>query len=307
MEYTTEQKIDIIKRILEINDLRSQYSGCRKAPEFVENGRLHFNVEQIGYDGTSRVYTKDFSVNQLSKSMREAVVPDEGKKFLYFDFKSAELYILWYWSKCQEGLSWYNSGLDPHTEVMKRLLGKEEVTKADRAVSKVLSFATCYGGTEKTIANDLNCDLETAAKFQADYNALFPEINQLKAKLVDYAHVNGCTKTLFNRFRKLPNINSYDDGERASCERQAVNTAIQASCADFLKEGTRRIQSRFPQVRIVMQVFDSMLIEVPAEWEEEDIRPILDTACDFNDLFPGFKFRCDWAFGSNWKEAQEAC
>ena len=58
-------------------------NSSKKLPKFLINDRVHPSVEQIGYDGTSRVYSKDPSVNQIPKELRESIIPSEGKKFVF--------------------------------------------------------------------------------------------------------------------------------------------------------------------------------------------------------------------------------
>lgn len=299
--------VDLLRRVIEINKMFSVYNSSKKVPDFIVDGNLHFNIEQIGYDGTARVYSKDFSVNQLSKKMREAVIPDKGKKFLYFDYKAAELFIALVWSGCRKGIEWYNSGKDLHTEVMKIILGKENVTKEDRNISKVLSFSQIYGGTEYTIARDLNCDIEYAEQLARDYQKLFPEIVQLRNHIYHYAHQNEATKTIVGRFRKLPKINSSWQLEREKSERQSFNTAVQSSCADLMKIAASRCYKEFSDrgVRVAFTVFDSFLLEIPEEMTEEQYKPILERMSDFSDIMEGLKLRYDYSEGYSWKECQD--
>lgn len=301
----SEENKALIDLILEIKTTFSVVNSSKKLLDFMYDGNLHFQVEQIGWDGTGRIYTKDTSVNQLTKPMRYAVEPSKGKKYVMFDWKCAELAIALYWSRCSLGWNWYLEGRDLHTEVMKQLLGKEEVTKQDRAVSKVLSFCTIYGGSERTVMKDLGCSYNEAEKFLKDYADLFPEVMVLRGKVHQFARVNGFTKTINGRIRKLSGINSDIQYEREKAERQAFNTAVQSSCADFAKIAMARVFNKYPGVRVAFHVFDSFLLEVPEEMSLEEASKIAEEMSDFTDRFEGFKLRFDIAEGPNWGACQE--
>lgn len=301
----SDNKVEIIELLLELVHDFAVIKGSKKLPGFVIDGKVHPKIEQIGYDGTARVYSRDPSVNQIPKNMRAAFVPDKGKKFVMFDWKGAELYIAAYWSKCQKVLDWVRVGVDMHTEISRRLLGKETITKEERDVSKVVTFATMFGSEGGAVGRALNLPFEEASKLVQAYLDMFPEIKALRAKIIGYAHRNYCTKTIFGRVRKLPNINSDDSQKRESSERQAFNTAIQASCADFFKVAAHRsLKYKDKGVRWVFGVFDSHLLEVPEEMTEDEIRQIADDMSDFSDIFEGFRFRYDMAIGHDWYECQ---
>lgn len=291
-----------------VDDLKHEFSvlnSTKKIPNFIIDGRITFSVEQIGYDGTARVYTKDTSVNQIPKEIREAIIPEEGRKFVMFDWSSAELYIAAYWAKCKKIIDWYQSGVDLHTEISKEFLGLDNVTKEQRNISKVVSFATIYGSEGAAVGRRLNIPLDEAKDLVADYMKTFPEIAQLRAKIVSLAHKNYCTKTVYGRMRRLPEINSDNQFVREKCERQAFNTAIQASCADFFKKAAVKANKfRDEGVEYKFGVFDSHLLEVPEEMPLERCREIAAEMSDFSEDFPGFFFRFDIAEGHNWAECQ---
>ena len=297
---------EVLQKILDLKHEFAVKNSCKKVPMWEVNGKLHPQIEQVGFDGTSRVYSTDPSVNQYPKELRYSIKPSAGKKFVMFDWKSAELYIAAYWSKCSLLLDWFSQGIDLHTEISKRLLGKDNITKEDRAVSKVVTFSTIYGSEGAATARALHIPLESAQKLVAGYLSLFPEIKNLRDRAIAYCHKTTYTKTMMGRPRQLPNIASVVPAEVKGAERQAFNTAIQASCADFFKiSAARTLKYENQGVRYVFGVFDSHLLEVPVDMSDEDIVKIMDCMSDFSNLYSGFKFRYDWASGDSWGEAYE--
>lgn len=68
------------------------------------------------------------------------------------------------------------------------------------------------------------------------------------------------------RRRYLPGIYSTDRTERASCERQAVNTICQGSAADLVKQAMINIEQFFRteklKTRLLVQIHDELLFEI---------------------------------------------
>lgn len=303
----------IKKKILGlISELKHDFSvmnSMKKVPTYIVNqnnvSKLTFNIEQIGFDGTSRVYSRDTSVNQLPKEFREAIIPSPGKKFVMFDWSSAELYIAAYWSKCKKILDWYNSSADLHTEISKLILGVDFIDKEMRKISKVISFSTIYGSEGGAASEQLNITFDEAKDLVKKYFELFPEIRDLRGRAISYCHVNGCTSTLMGRKRRIPEIFSNSTQEVMSAERKAFNTAIQGSCADFFKLATIKVR-KYQDRGVVYKfgVFDSHLLEVPQDMSLEEATEIAKEISDFSDLYQDFRFKFKIAEGKNWLECQ---
>ena len=132
-------------------------------------------------------------------------------------------------------MDWIQAGKDLHTEISKQLLGKDQITKEERKVSKVVTFASIYGSEGPAVSRALNISPDEGAALVQAYAKLFPEISELRNKIVAMTHQTTYTKTIYGRLRRLPLIKSDNQRDVEKAERQAFNTAIQASCADLFK------------------------------------------------------------------------
>ena len=83
------------------------------------------------------------------------------------------------------------------------------------------------------------------------------------------AGANGYVETIFGRRRYLPDINSQNANLRSLSERNAVNAPIQGSAADIIKLAMigvdRALSEQAPDARMVLQIHDELLLEVPRE------------------------------------------
>jgi DNA polymerase I len=77
----------------------------------------------------------------------------------------------------------------------------------------------------------------------------------------------GVAKTLFGRIRPMPEINSPQVQLRNFAERTALNSPLQGTAADLIKMAmitiNRRLHEEKLQSRMILQVHDELLFEVP--------------------------------------------
>ena len=81
------------------------------------------------------------------------------------------------------------------------------------------------------------------------------------------AREKGYVETLFGRRVYLPEINGGNGPRKAGAERQAINAPMQGTAADLIKLAMGAVQrvldAEGRAARIVMQVHDELVLEVP--------------------------------------------
>jgi DNA polymerase-1 len=92
---------------------------------------------------------------------------------------------------------------------------------------------------------------------------------------IELARRQGFVATVFGRRRPIPELASGNFQERSLGERLAVNSVIQGSAADIIKVAMigchRRLEQAFPGSRLVLQIHDELVFEVP-EAQAERVR-----------------------------------
>ena len=122
---------------------------------------------------------------------------------------------------------------------------------------------------------------------------------------IAFARENGYVKTVFGRRRPIPEIHASNFMRRSFSERVAMNSPIQGTAADMMKVAMNAVYEKLKrnelQSRIVLQVHDELLLEVPKE-ELEEVREILVSSME-NALTLPVPFLVEAKTGKNWEEA----
>jgi len=118
------------------------------------------------------------------------------------------------------------------------------------------------------------------------------------------ARETGHVRTLLGRLRRLPDLKSKSFPVRMEAERQAMNTPVQGSAADLIKRAMidlhREIRERKLQSRLILQIHDELLLEVP-EAEAETARGLVKRVME-GALKLDVPLVVDARLGRNWAE-----
>jgi DNA polymerase I len=109
---------------------------------------------------------------------------------------------------------------------------------------------------------------------------------------------------LFGRVRPIPDIESRNPNQRGFAERTAVNTPLQGTAADLIKLAMialdRKLVERKLKTRMVLQVHDELLFEVPNDEKEQVevlVREEMEGVVKLN-----VPLIADLGFGANWRD-----
>ena len=147
-----------------------------------------------------------------------------------------------------------------------------------RRNAKAVNFGIVYGISAFGLSQDLNISKKEAQTYIDQYFATYPTVKEFIDSLVADAKEKGYAKTMFGRKRPIPELKSSNFMQRSFGERVAMNSPIQGTAADIIKIAMIRVADRLGKegrkARIVLQVHDELLLEVPPE-EKEAVKQIL--------------------------------
>ena len=141
-----------------------------------------------------------------------------------------------------------------------------------RGVAKTINFGILYGMSAFGLARRLEIPNEEASTFINDYFARYPRVLAYQDELLRKARQHGFVATILGRRRRfdpkaIRENSTYQ--QRNQAEREAINMEIQGSAADLIKVAMlnvyRRLKNEHRQAKMLMQIHDELVFEVPPE------------------------------------------
>jgi DNA polymerase-1 len=174
----------------------------------------------------------------------------------------------------------FRSGEDLHRFVGSRVFGVDpsEVTPAQRAKIKAMSYGLAYGLSAYGLSRQLLISVDEARGLMEEYFARFGGVRDYLREVVDQARRSGYTETMLGRRRYLPDLNSDNRQRREGAERMALNAPIQGSAADVIKLAMLRVDAALKDTqarsRVLLQVHDELVLEI-AEGERTEVEALV--------------------------------
>jgi len=260
--------------------LKSTYIDALPLLVHPATGRVHTSYNQAvtatGRLSSSNPNLQNIPVRTLEgKRIRQAFIAPPGCLILSADYSQIELRVLAHLSGDETLLSAFASGEDIHSRTASAIFGvfPEMVNEGMRRQAKVINFGVLYGMSAFGLARELDVSQKLAQAYIDEYFQKYDGVRAYLDGILRQAREDGYVTTLLHRRRYLPEINSDNVNVRQFAERMAVNTPIQGTAADLIKMAMIRIdgclRERSLQTRMVMQVHDELVFEVPGE--ERDV------------------------------------
>lgn len=306
----------IISALLDYRALTKVKSTFIKALKAThpKTGRLHtsFNltVTATGRLSSSKPNLQNIPSRSVGKQLRAVFVPAEGNVFIGADYSNIELRVAAHLSQDRKMLRSYKDGVDVHSLTASKIFNVddiEKVSKPQRDVAKTINFGLLYGMTAQGLSERLSREAdyyssEQCQQFINDYFELYEGVAKYRDQLIETATIKGYAETMIGRRRPLPELQSNDTKKREGGKRKALNTPIQGTAADILKIAMvniyNRIQKEDFKSKILLQVHDELLIEVPKD-EEEAMKKLIKHEME-NAVTLSIPLKVDLKVGQSW-------
>ncbi len=266
--------IVLLQEYRELSKLKSTYLDALPVLVNPKTKRVHTSFNQA-VTATGRLSSSDPNLQNIpirtetGAQIRRAFIAEPGYRILAADYSQIELRIVASIAGDEKMIDAFRRGEDIHrrTAADVNQIPLEQVTKQQRYEAKEVNFGILYGMGAWGLASRQGMSRDRARAFIEKYFMVHPEIQEYIAATIALAHEQGYVETLFGRRRYLPDINASMPQVRAAAERMAVNMPIQGTAADLLKVAMinihRQLPSVCPQTRMILQVHDELVFEVP--------------------------------------------
>ncbi len=266
--------VEVIEEWREYSKLLNTYLGPLPSLISPEDGRLHTTFNQH-VAATGRLSTTSPNLQaipirtELGREIRSAFVAEPGHRLVSADYSQVELRILAHVSGEPKLREVFERGEDIHAATASEVLGipQAQLTKDERNQAKAVNFGIIYGISAFGLSENLEISREQAQDYIDAYLARFPLVQDFIQRTIERSTRDGYATTLFGRRRPVPELKAANRQTRSLGERLAVNFVMQGTAADVIKKAMvaihRRVRDEGRGARLVLQVHDELLLEVP--------------------------------------------
>ena len=278
-----------------------------------ETGRIHTSYNQT-VAATGRLSSSEPNLQniptrgEIGQRFRRAFIPEKGLELLVADYSQIELRVLAHLSADAALAGIFVADRDVHEETARAVFGEAlpELKGELRRKAKVINFSIIYGTSAFSLAKELGTTPREAQAFMDRYFALHPGVSAYLENVVREAGEKGFTETIFGRIRQVPELRQKDHAVQQAGRRIALNAPVQGSAADLMKKAMidiwRDLKSRRLKTKIILQVHDELVFEVPAD-EKKEVEELVRARME--NVFPlcvPLKVHLGW--GANWGDAK---
>ena len=294
-QYSTDQSVleglvgegsDIATKVLEwrqLSKLRSTYTEALQAAINPRTGRVHTSYSLVGAQ-TGRLSSTEPNLQnipirtEIGRQIRDCFVAEPGNVLLAADYSQIELRLAAHMADVPSLKEAFAHGEDIHARTAQEMFG--EVNRDTRGRAKTINFAILYGISRWGLATRLGTTPDEAQAMIDRYFERFPGIQRYIHETLESVRERGHSQTLFGRKTWFPRIASKNQAERQGSERAAINAPIQGTSADIIKRAMARMgpalaEAGLPQVRMLLQVHDELVFELP-EGDVAAARPVIE-------------------------------
>ncbi len=316
-ELVAKHECEVARLVLqyrELDKLRGTYVDALPLLVCPKTNRVHTSFHQTGAI-TGRLSSSDPNLQnipnrtEIGRQIRRAFVPGRsGDVLLTADYSQIELRLVAHLSDDENLRQAFAEDQDIHRFVAAQVAGipLEEVTKEQRGRAKAVNFGIIYGQGAFGLSRGTGMSMTEAREFIEAYFDRYAGVKGFIDECVEQAQSHGYVETILGRRRAIPDIHSRSRPARSAAERLAVNTVVQGSAADLIKRAMihihRRIREEDRPSRMLIQVHDELVFELPASALDDEIdmvRHEMEHAMDLD-----VPLKVDIAYGENWLETE---
>lgn len=294
-----------------LSKLKSTYTDSLPEQVHPFTKRIHTNFQQTGTE-TGRIASIQPNLQNIpikddwGKKIRSAFIPSSQTQFISADYSQIELVVLAHLSQDKNMIEAFKNNIDIHKRTASILfeVGESKVDDNQRRIAKTINFGVIYGMSAFRLGNELKIPQKDSKEFIQAYFTEFSGVTQFIADTIVSTQKNGFTTTLMGHKRAVSNISSANHNLKKAAERIAVNTTIQGSAAEIVKESMlqmyKQIQKHKLKSKIILQIHDELLFECPQD-EVEQMMEIVPFVME-NAVKLSVPLRVSISRGNNWGE-----
>jgi DNA polymerase-1 len=298
-----------------LTKLKSTYVDALPELVYPETNRLHTSLNQTvaatGRLSSTKPNLQNIPVKgEYGLRIREAFIAPQRHELLCADYSQIEPRILAHLSQDSRLLSVFAKEEDIHMATAMEIFGRpsSHITRDMRRAAKTVVFGIVYGISPFGLSQNLGVSQAEAKQYIETFFERFPAVRALMDRNIAEGRERGYTTTILGRRRPIPELQSSDPVQRSFGERMAVNSPIQGSAADLIKVAMinvhKKLQAELPHVKMILQVHDELIFEVP-DHDLEEAKQLVKNEMEGvgKQLGLSVPLKVDLGVGKNWRTA----
>lgn len=238
-----------------------------------QTGRIHATFHQT-VAATGRLSSSDPNLQNIpirtpeGRQVRRAFRAGHPDWVLVCaDYSQIELRVLAHFSGDEALREAFKQGIDIHSAVASEVFGVpvEAVNSDLRRIAKAVNFGVIYGQTPWGLAAALGIGKDEAAQFIDNYFAKYSGVASFCEQVLTDTVRTGYARTILNRRRAISGIRRTTGINRNMPERTAINTVIQGSAADLIKQAMLDVDAALTsnslRATLLLQIHDELVFE----------------------------------------------
>ncbi len=304
--------VDLIMSYRTLTKLNSTYLEALPKQINKQTGRLHTSYHQAvtatGRLSSSKPNFQNIPIRtEQGAQIRSAFVSGKGNVIMAADYSQIELRIMAHISEDKNLIEAFRNNVDVHRSTASQVFDTDltKVTKDQRRKAKAINFGLIYGMSAFGLAKQIDVSRTEAKQYIDGYFENYPGVLKFMDETKEKAKSQGFVETILGRRLYLPQINAKNKMLQQHALRTAINAPMQGSSADIIKKAMLDIQAWIDRednnIKMIMQVHDELVFEVPAEKSQEyaeNLRSLMAEALKLS-----IPLVVDVGIGSNWQEA----
>jgi DNA polymerase-1 len=287
LERLEAEGVEVARLVLDwrlLTKLKITYTDALQAQIDPQSGRVHTRYA-LAAAQTGRLSSTDPNLQnipirtEIGARIRNAFIAEEGFSLLSADYGQIELRLAAHFADVPQLKEAFARGDDIHTITAQQVFG--DASKDSRNKAKTINFAILYGISAFGLSGRMGISRDDAQKMIDRYFERFPGIKNYISTTLQQVRESGYSETLLGRKTHFPNIRAGVMNLRQAAERAAINAPIQGTSADIIKRAMVKMpaalaKAELPRVRMLLQVHDELVFEVPHGEEERAAEVIRD-------------------------------
>ncbi len=270
----------------QVSKLKNTYTDS--LPQYInpDTKRVHTSF-LLAATTTGRLASSDPNLQNIpikteeGRDIRKAFITEKDFTLVSADYNQIEMRILADLADVKELKRAFKNNEDIHSLTASQIFNIDikKVDENKRRKAKAINFGIIYGISQYGLAKQINVSKYEAEEFLNAYFLKFPEIKIYMDNTIKFCRKSGYVNNIFGRRSHFISINDKNFNVRNFQERAAINAPIQGSASEIMRLAMIRLDKRLSEqkknnCRILLQIHDELLFEVPTNEVKQIIKLI---------------------------------